>query len=598
MPQTPLTDQSIVGTTNAGAQFAPAIAALPGSAFVIVWLDSARGAIYGQRYDNAGARSGGEFQVGAPGPAPLFPSVAALEGGGFVVAWQYSSFNSADIHAQRYDATGAPVGSEFTVNSSLPNEQLDVRVIGLEGGGFLFAWDTIAGDTYQDVSGRLYDALGNPLGPDFTINTNTVDSQGIPSIAPLAGGGFVATWQSVTPAGSTHTLLIGQIFAAGGTRIGGEFQVNIATVNDPTGNDVARLSDGGFVISWIDPVPSNGGGRVVARHYDASGHAIGGEIEIASRSDAGYSNTTVTALADGGYVVSWTDRNAPDNNLSARAMGANDQPIGDAFDISPASQFESVLYPDGAATLANGHVVFAWDGPSTNTSEDAYYRIYDFSGSAANAPPVAKADAVATSEAAVLAGNVFADNGSGADSDSDGPALSVSAVNGSGANVGTQIALASGALLTLNANGNFSYDPNHAFDATPAAGSGATNTPAHDSFTYTLAGGGTATVSVTIAGVDSNDRLIDTSGNDEMIGGAGNDVYVVSNNGDTIVELAGGGIDTVETALAVYILNAANVENLTGTSNAGQALVGNGIDNVITGGSGNDEMQGGAGNET
>ena len=80
---------------------------------------------------------------------------------------------------------------------------------------------------------------------------------------------------------------------------------------------------------------------------------------------------------------------------------------------------------------------------------------------------------VSTDEASVLVGNVFANNGSGVDTDVDGPALSVSAVNGSGVGVGSQIALASGALLTLNANGTFSYDPNHAFDATPAASSGA-----------------------------------------------------------------------------------------------------------------------------
>jgi hypothetical protein len=66
----------------------------------------------------------------------LFASVASLDGGGFVVAWQNGSFNSADIHALRFNSAGTPIGSEFTVNSSLPNEQLNVRVIGLDGGGF------------------------------------------------------------------------------------------------------------------------------------------------------------------------------------------------------------------------------------------------------------------------------------------------------------------------------------------------------------------------------------------------------------------------------------------------------------------------------
>ena len=126
-------------------------------------------------------------------------------------------------------------------------------------------------------------------------------------------------------------------------------------------------------------------------------------------------------------------------------------------------------------------------------------------------PGVAQNDAFTTAENAVLNGvsNVFADNGSGPDSDPDDP-LQVTAVNGNALNVGTTITLASGALLTLNANGTFSYDPNGAFDALPTPASGASNTPGTDSFTYTITGSSTATVTVTITGVDSDDTLIGT----------------------------------------------------------------------------------------
>ncbi|MEI9898931.1 MAG: Ig-like domain-containing protein [Hyphomicrobium sp.] len=76
--------------------------------------------------------------------------------------------------------------------------------------------------------------------------------------------------------------------------------------------------------------------------------------------------------------------------------------------------------------------------------------------------------------------------------------LAVSAVNGSGANVGTQITLPSGALLTMNANGTFSYDPNGAFNSL-GIGQEAT-----DSFDYTVTDGNghtdIATVSVRITG--------------------------------------------------------------------------------------------------
>ena len=94
-------------------------------------------------------------------------------------------------------------------------------------------------------------------------------------------------------------------------------------------------------------------------------------------------------------------------------------------------------------------------------------------------------DAVTTTENAVLNGSVFADNGFGPDSDPDTP-LVVSAVNGNAGNVNNPILLASGALLTVNANGNFTYNPNGALDYLPAPGSGASNLSVTDTFTYTV----------------------------------------------------------------------------------------------------------------
>ena len=184
MPQTPLTNQTAIGQ-RAGAQFSPSVSVLAGGGgYVIVWLDDNRSAIFGQRYDATGTAVGTEFQISATGVTSLlFASVGALAGGGFVVAWQQGVFNSADIHAQMYTSDGTRVGNEFTVNSNLPNEQLDVRVVGLDNGGFLIVWDNIVSDRYTDVSGRIFNSLGEPIGADFTLNTNLADSQGIVSVA-------------------------------------------------------------------------------------------------------------------------------------------------------------------------------------------------------------------------------------------------------------------------------------------------------------------------------------------------------------------------------------------------------------------------------
>ena len=102
----------------------------------------------------------------------------------------------------------------------------------------------------------------------------------------------------------------------------------------------------------------------------------------------------------------------------------------------------------------------------------------------ANADPVGVDDSASTDEDTTVtvldstATSVLAN-----DSDSDGGTLTVVAVQGVAAHVGQQIALPSGALLTLNADGTFAYDPNGQFESLNAGDL------ATDSFAYTLSDG-------------------------------------------------------------------------------------------------------------
>ena len=100
-----------------------------------------------------------------------------------------------------------------------------------------------------------------------------------------------------------------------------------------------------------------------------------------------------------------------------------------------------------------------------------------------------------------------------------------------------------------------------------------------------------------LIGGAGDDTLVGGSGApNELYGGAGDDTYILDAN-DTVVELAGGGIDTIRARITTVNL-AANVENL--RYDGPQDFTGNGnaLDNVITGNSGNDILRGGAGNDS
>ena len=153
------------------------------------------------------------------------------------------------------------------------------------------------------------------------------------------------------------------------------------------------------------------------------------------------------------------------------------------------------IIPRGYVTYRAGKLIVLDNGFSVENAN--FIAILD---PTLNQPPVAVDDAVATDEDTVLAGDVLAANPTTPDSDPDGNPLTVTEVESNAANVGVQFALASGALLTVNADGTFSYDPNGAFD-TLSLGDSTT-----DTFTYQIGDGNgafdTATVTITITGVN------------------------------------------------------------------------------------------------
>jgi Ca2+-binding RTX toxin-like protein len=192
-------------------------------------------------------------------------------------------------------------------------------------------------------------------------------------------------------------------------------------------------------------------------------------------------------------------------------------------------------------------------------------------------------------------GNDTLDGGTGSDAMSGGLGNDTYVLDAAGdsvtenANAGTDTVLTTLTTFTLGNNvENLTYTGAAAF-----AGTG--NTLAN-----VITGG---------AGADTLTGGTNTTGVDTLIGAAGSDIYIVSNAGDVIVEAAGGGTDTVRTALGSYTLGA-NLENLTYTGAGNFAGTGNSLANTITGGAGNDILDdglntagvdtliGGAGNDT
>ncbi|MFC5512328.1 peroxidase family protein [Massilia jejuensis] len=97
-----------------------------------------------------------------------------------------------------------------------------------------------------------------------------------------------------------------------------------------------------------------------------------------------------------------------------------------------------------------------------------------------------------------------------------------------------------------------------------------------------------------LIGNGGNDVLNGAAGADVMVGNTGNDTYMVDDLNDIVVEGVNAGTDTVQTTLNARIL-ADNLEHLTFAGTGNFVGTGNALANTITGGNGNDTLDGAGG---
>lgn len=150
-------------------------------------------------------------------------------------------------------------------------------------------------------------------------------------------------------------------------------------------------------------------------------------------------------------------------------------------DFTGVDSFEyTVTDSSGATDTASVFVDVASSEPESNDFWNWWYGL-NSGGQGQGTIAVANDDDVAGRFGWQVKGNLFADNGAGADQVPEGGA--VTSIAGQAVEFGSEIMLTSGATVVVQENGDFAYDQGAAF---ASADSGS---PATDSFEYTLANG-------------------------------------------------------------------------------------------------------------
>ena len=382
-------------------------------------------------------------------------TIVKLSNGNVLLAWLTTELDfgtgggsTHNYHAQIYAPDGTAVGSRFLINDQTIGFQYDLRLTALNGGGFAAAWSTEAtggaSNNFVDVHARVFADDGTPLANEFVANAGVVGTQTAVGLISTAAGGFAVVYQdfgvgtssatglrlqaftssglamgndivlqqqagNVTALDSGNLLVTwaetingaldvrARIFDGTGTALAAPFTVNQSTPGFQGVPNAALLSDGRFVVVWGDS--TNGAVDVEARIFNADGSPAGGEFTVNTITDGIQGNPVVTALGDGGFVVSWLDYAGSFTPLgdllyylSSQRFDAAGGKFGDQFGFEVPTNF---IQGHALTALDDGRIAITWapalfdiapNGVGTLTDASAYLRFIDFTDT--NAAPV------------------------------------------------------------------------------------------------------------------------------------------------------------------------------------------------------------------
>ncbi len=366
----------LVNTYTTGAQSAADVVRHSDGSFIVVWgsqgQDGSGWGVFGRKYDRDGIALGGEFQVNSYTTGDqYYPAIASDGGSGFVVQWSGGGPQSGvRLYARLFDAPAQPAGPEFAVGNAggLIGQSHDVSVDG--SGGFVSVW---AG---SEIAAQRFDAAGSAIATQFQVNTYTTDAQFGPRVARSSSGDFLIIWRHITPGGSASNQNVrARAFAADGTPIGPDFDVIGHEAGRRPSPAVSALDTGEFAVVWVR------GREVQGRIFDTAGQAVTSPFAIntVTVDYVAASGTAVSGVSGGDFVVAWAGPSASPNDgrtIAARRMSRSGAGVGPQV---VARNVVSTRTPNLGGIAANtaGSFVVAWH----DTDYSYYLHQYSIDGS-------------------------------------------------------------------------------------------------------------------------------------------------------------------------------------------------------------------------
>jgi hypothetical protein len=307
----------------------PAIAVLPAGDFLLFWTEETADLsvdyfwenrvilerdIMGQRFDATGAPVGGSFRVNSTTAGfQTLPRVAVRNGGEAVVVWMSDdrddrSTKGDGIFGQVVTRNGRLVGNELRIDTVPGTYVFNPAVAADKQGNFMVAWEACC-DVGNDlgVKARLFDRTGTPRGGEMVVNAAVqAGRQRRPDVTLDSAGNFLVTWQGFLQAPQPLlTRIFGQFVSPAGRLLGAQFQISKTGGEDiHIAPAAALLPSGGFLVTWMSWIGTSPIG-VRGVEIDAQGRLAAQELLISTGKIFPQYHNAVAVGPDGDAFVSW-----------------------------------------------------------------------------------------------------------------------------------------------------------------------------------------------------------------------------------------------------------------------------------------------------
>jgi len=160
-----------------------------------------------------------------------------------------------------------------------------------------------------------------------------------------------------------------------------ETQINTTTLSHQGDPAITALADGGYVLTWVSLFQDGDGCGIYAQRYAASGNAVGGEMRVNTYTSYDQTNPAIAGLADGGYVVTWQSdkQDGSGHGIYGQRYDVNGNAVGGEMRINTVTT-DRQLNP-AIAALSDGGYLVTWESDKQDGSSNGICaQRYDVAG--------------------------------------------------------------------------------------------------------------------------------------------------------------------------------------------------------------------------